>query len=317
MEGVTVKAADAVWYPQSHESLLQLQKVGTRIILQPPRHQVGISRPERVGDRGDAGEAAGEAPLIGRLGEQSERQGCQEAAFQTPTVCNGGTCPLCKGAGYLRNDVPPGHPLFGKPVACKCKAAALARKRWQQLYDLSDLRVYRRMIFACFNPRVPGVQEAYHASREYARHPDGWLVLVGGYGCGKTHLAAAIANDCFDQGRAVYCSSVPDMLDHLRAALAPRAPISYDQLVSSLRTADLLVLDDLGAEQTSPWVVEKLYQLIDYRYTWCLPTVVTANETALRAVDERIRSRFQDGSLVRVVTMDRARDYRPFNRRAG
>jgi DNA replication protein DnaC len=140
---------------------------------------------------------------------------------------------------------------LGKPVACKCKAAELALKRREQLYDLSGLCAYREKSFTRFNPRVPGVQEAYRASREYARRPDGWLVLVGGNGCGKTHLAAAIANDCLDQSWAVYCSSVPDMLDHLRSAFAPTAPVAYDRLFSIVRAADLLVLDDLGAEQSS------------------------------------------------------------------
>ncbi len=235
----------------------------------------------------------------------------------SPSASNRGACPLCKGAGYLRNDVAPGHPFFGKPVACKCKAAELGRKRRQQLYDLSGLRAYREKRFTGFNPRIPGVQEAYREAREYALHPDGWLVLLGGNGCGKTHLVAAIANDCFDQGWAVYCASVPDMLDHLRSAFAPTAPVAYDQLLTIVRTAEPLVLDDLGAEQASAWAGEKLFQLIDYRYTSRLPTVVTANGAALQAIDERVRSRLQDSSLSKVVTMDRARDYRPFNRGPG
>jgi len=126
-------------------------------------------------------------------------------------------------------------------------------------------------------------------------------------------LEAVIANDCLDQGWAVYCSSVPDMLDHLRSAFAPTAPVAYDRLFSIVRAADLLVLDDLGAEQSSSWAGEKLYQIIDSRYISRLPTVVTANGAALKAIDERMRSRLQDGSLSKVVTMDRARDYRPFN----
>ena len=327
MEHVVAKTADGVRHPQPCESPLQPQGTGTRITSPPRWHWDRIWRPESIVDRGEDGALAqgdtskvgGGTPPSGRSGKLSEGDVPQRVPLsaQAPAVSSGGTCRLCSGAGYLRNDAPPGHPLFGKPVACECKAAELACKRRQQLYDLSDLCVHHRKNFTCFSPRVPGVQEAYQAAREYARHPHGWLVLVGGYGCGKTHLAAAIANDCLGQGWAVYCSSVPDMLDHLRAAFAPTRPIAYDWLFSLVRTADLLVLDDLGAEQASAWAGEKLLQLIDYRYTSRLPMVATANGEAFQALNERIRSRLQDSSLSEVVAMDRARDYRPFNRSAG
>jgi DNA replication protein DnaC len=282
-----------------------------------------IGEPERTMNRGDRralvhsdiSEVADDAFPCGRSDDLHEWvEPCQATpSLSVPITSTAETCSFCKGAGYLRNDVPFGHPLFGKPVVCKCREAELARRRRQQLYDLSNLGAHHDKNLTSFNPHLPGVQEAYRAAREFAMRPDGWLVLSGGNGCGKTHLAAAIANHCFDQGWAVCFSIVPDMLDHLRATFAPTSSVAYDHLFSSMRTADLLVLDDLGAEQTSSWANEKLFLLFNYRYNSRLPMVITTNGTALAAVDERIRSRLQDGSLVRVVTLDRARDYRPFN----
>lgn len=224
-------------------------------------------------------------------------------------------CPLCKGAGFLRNDVPFGHPQFGKPVACQCKEQERKRKRRQQLQELSNLGAFATKRFETFNPRVPGMQEAFRASLEFAKSPDGWLLLIGPNGCGKTHLAAAIANECLEAGAVVLFATVPDLLDHLRAAFAPDAHEVYDQLFARMREAEVLVLDDLGTQQSSPWANEKLFQLLNYRYNSGFPTVITANPRGLQATDERIRSRLGDVALVRSLNLDRARDYRPNNPR--
>jgi len=76
-----------------------------------------------------------------------------------------------------------------------------------------------------------------------------------------------------------------------------------------MREAEMLVLDDLGAHQSSPWANEKLFQLLKYRYNSRFPTVITANPKGLQAIDERIYSRIMDTSLVTKVVFDRARDY--------
>ncbi|HCI78570.1 MAG TPA: ATP-binding protein [Ktedonobacter sp.] len=224
-------------------------------------------------------------------------------------------CPKCHGAGYLRADVPFGHPNFGKPIACECKEAERKEKRRQQLRDMSNMDAFRDSTFRTFNPRMPGVQEAYQVAHEFAQDPDGWLLLIGPNGSGKTHLAAAIANQSLDSGSVVLFAVVPDLLDHLRAAFAPTAKEVYDQLFSKMREAELLVLDDLGAQQSSPWANEKLFQLLNYRYNMGMPTVITANPKGLQGVDERIRSRLCDVSLVSTVIMDKARDYRPMHPR--
>ena len=220
-------------------------------------------------------------------------------------------CPTCSGAGFLRADVPYGHPLFGKAIPCECKEAERKNKRRRHLRELSNLDAFRDRTFATFNPRVPGVREAYEVSHDYAQEPEGWLLLVGPNGCGKTHLAAALANQCLDDGAVVLFQVVPDLLDHLRAAFAPNATEVFDHLFSKMREAEVLILDDLGSEHSSPWASEKLFQLLNYRYNMGMPTVITANPKGLQGVDERIHSRLMDVSLVEQVNFDRARDYRP------
>lgn len=223
-------------------------------------------------------------------------------------------CPICQGAGFLRSNVAFGHPQFGKPVACQCKEQERKRKRRQQLQELSNLGAFADKRFDTFN-RLPNLQEAYQVSATFAKDPNGWLLFIGPNGCGKTHLAAAIANSCLDAGAVVLFSTVPDLLDHLRAAFAPESEEVYDQLFARMREAEVLILDDLGTQQSSPWANEKLFQLLNYRYNSGFPTVITANPKGFQATDERIRSRLGDASLVTSLNLDHARDYRPRNPR--
>ena len=235
--------------------------------------------------------------------------------FIPPPMAPKSVCSKCKGAGYLRIDVPFGHPNFGKPIPCECKEAERRERRREQLRSMSNLEAFRDKSFKTFNPRVPGVQEAYQVALEYAQNPDGWLLLLGPNGCGKTHLAAAIANQSLNDGALVLFAVVPDLFFDLRASFAPTALETHEQLFFRMREAELLVLDDLGAQKNSPWTAEKLFQLLNYRYNSGFPTVITANLQGLQGIDERIRSRLNDVCLVNRVRLDRVHDYRPNNTR--
>ncbi len=225
-------------------------------------------------------------------------------------------CPVCKGLGYLRADVPVGHPDFGELVPCTCRLAELAERRVATLRTLSDLETLSRMTFETFAPEGHGLPPekqanlrwAYEESQTFAEKPEGWLVLKGGYGCGKTHLAAAIANGCVERGLPVLFITVPDLLDHLRAAFAPSSPVEYDTRFEDVRSASVLILDDLGTESATPWAQEKLFQIFNYRYNARLPTVVTTNRE-LEEIPLRLRSRLVDPDLTHIVSII-APDYR-------
>ncbi len=225
-------------------------------------------------------------------------------------------CPYCKGLGYVRADVPVGHPDFGKLFPCTCRLAEMARQRIERLRALGNLDALAHMTFETFVPEGHGLplqkrenlRHAYETARAFAEAPSGWLLIKGGYGCGKTHLAAAIANRCIERGQPVLFVTVPDLLDHLRATFAPTSPITYDERFEQVRTAPVLILDDLGTEAPTPWAQEKLFQILNYRYNARLPTVITTNHE-LEEIPLRIRSRLVDPDLTQIVTI-LAPDYR-------
>lgn len=160
------------------------------------------------------------------------------------------------------------------------------------------------MTFANFNPRGAGTGQqeiasldaAYRVAMGFADSPQGWLTLQGVNGCGKTHLAAAVANRVLRDGGSVFFAVVPDLLDHLRSTFAPGSETTYDATFERVRNAGLLVLDDLGSQQTSPWAQEKLFQVVNYRTVAGLPTVVTTDRALneLQAVHPRIVARLAD-----------------------
>ena len=222
-------------------------------------------------------------------------------------------CSTCHGDGFLRRDLPWGHPDFGKLIPCACR---LAQKQTQEQTRLAEasanllgMERYKDATFGSFNTSVPGVLDAYLAAWEFAADPVGWLILVGCYGTGKTHLAVSIARHRIDAGETVLIQTTPDLLDHLRATFAPDSKVTYDARFAQTKGADLLCLDDYGAQQATDWADEKLFQLLNHRYNRALPTIITAN--SLNGIDPRILSRMQDASLCQMIIMDRAQDYRP------
>ncbi len=182
--------------------------------------------------------------------------------------------------------------------------------RMDNLLQLSQLGALAACTFDAFIPEGIGLNQAKKLNlkltcdraRAFAEEPKGWLVLKGGYGCGKTHLAAAIANHRLAMGHPALFISVPDLLDHLRSTYAPSSSVSYDRRFDQVRNTPLLVLDDLGSQSNTEWAQEKLYQIFNHRYNARLPTIITTNEE-LESIEMRIRSRMVDPGLVQIITI--------------
>ena len=172
--------------------------------------------------------------------------------------------------------MPLGDVDFGRAIPCVCRAGEV-RDRLRRRSNLGHLT---SKTFDAFEPaRSEGGVDALGKCQAYADSPPNWLVLTGPYGCGKTHLAAAIANRQIELGNDVFFTVVPDLLDHLRATFGPGSDVTYDELFEAVRNVPLLVLDDLGMQSETSWAREKMFQVLNHRLNAELPTVITTNLT--------------------------------------
>ena len=218
-----------------------------------------------------------------------------------PTNARYNDCPLCAGAGWLASPAPVEHPDFGKVIPCQCQESDADRtRRIEALERYSNLGALRQSTFANANPDGPGgdaanrraFAPALESAAEYAGNPKGWLTLVGPSGSGKTYLAAAIANQRIANGKAALFITANDLLDYLRGGFDDDSELGFVDLFEQVRQAELLVLDDLPTRPASPWGQERLFQLLAWRHSERLPTVITLRGDP-NHLDDFLRTRLE------------------------
>jgi DNA replication protein DnaC len=225
-------------------------------------------------------------------------------------------CPICKGMGVIKYDVKPDDKRFGKLFRCPNHPVEVDEQRQQRMRRLSNLDAFEDKTFDNFriddldytDKQISLLRGAFQGSKNFADTMNGWLLLRGNYGTGKTHLAAAVGNARLAKGDMVLFMTTPDLLDYLRSTFASSADAGYDETFERIRDTQLLILDDLGVENPSQWAQEKLFQLLNYRYSHRKPTVITTN-VDLDELDPRIRSRLMDKDIIKNFIIS-APDYR-------
>jgi DNA replication protein DnaC len=121
--------------------------------------------------------------------------------------------------------------------------------------------------------------------------------FVGGVGTGKTTLAMLISKAAMEADRTVAVYSLPRLLALLRDTFDDDAQFSLNELIDRLCSVDLLHIDDLGAEQSSAWVLEQLYSIVNTRYEDGKALVLTTNldkEALVEQIGPRTVSRLYE-----------------------
>ena len=218
-------------------------------------------------------------------------------------------CELCHGRGYF--DVPPNDQYpYGAVTRCGCLTRVLRRRSLEKMMASSGLSqaTIQRWTFETFDPAAALADDRGRAQlatikqycEAFSASPSGWLVLSGPYGCGKSHLAYAIIARHCRAGHAVYACTVPDLLETLRQGYSHSGDKdSFDKRFALVRDAELVLLDDLGAENQTPWGNEKLYQILDYRHRQRVPLIITTNVNLYDSrgrIEPRALSRILDGA---------------------
>jgi DNA replication protein DnaC len=121
------------------------------------------------------------------------------------------------------------------------------------------------------------------------------LWFMGPVGTGKTTLAMLVTQAALKAGRSAARFSLPGLLSQIRKTFDTG---SHVDLLERLTAVDLLHIDDIGAEQTTPWVLEELYAIVNARYEERRSMVITTNildrETLCEQITERTVSRLTE-----------------------
>jgi len=158
--------------------------------------------------------------------------------------------------------------------------ARLIEAQYQELVAMASIpKLWQKVSFESSNPDLRKM--AFKVARRYAENfsaEAGTLVFYSrGYGCGKTHLAVCIANHVLHRlRRPVLFKKARDLLLEIRRTFSERGDTELD-ILNRVLSVELLVLDDVGVDNPSPWIESTYWTVFDRRLEWQLPTVVTTN----------------------------------------
>jgi DNA replication protein DnaC len=201
------------------------------------------------------------------------------------------SCQECGGRGWVV--VEDGRAGTARPCACRQRdavsrliqaAGVPSRYRHCRLSTFLVSSVSssdQKRLEQARNSCVRYVEEFLQAdefNREGKRFRESGLLLVGPPGVGKTHLAVGVLLEAIERykvrGRFVEFTS---LIHQIQSTFDADSPDSKRQILDPLAEAELLVLDELGAQQPTPWVRDILYLIINARYSRRLPTLFTTN----------------------------------------
>ena len=202
---------------------------------------------------------------------------------------------ICDGSGFVIDEV------ADTASPCRCRDQLINRRKARSLSAVIPKR-YAEVSFDR-NPVAVMPEAVVRPVRSFVRGLDAQLDagrglwLFGDVGTGKTTLAMLVSKAALEAGRSVAIYSLPRLLNEIRRTYDEGSDSSYVQLLDKLAEVDLLHVDDLGTEKSSPWVLEQLYAIVNARYEGQRSMIVTTNldrEELVEQISERTVSRLEE-----------------------
>lgn len=214
-------------------------------------------------------------------------------AVPTPAICS-----RCNGSGWIPL---PGDGLRVEP--CRCQGD---QRRRQRLATAQIPKRYEHCSLDNFRDAQPVLRNAKKRVQEFIdlwpNVPEGkGLLLMGGCGAGKTHLAVAALLEIINSGKPgrVLFANFQDLIQEIQASFDSDEVPSKGEILRPLLEADLLVLDELGSQKPTQFVQDILYYVINTRYNEERATIFTTNyldhpaDPKVEKLEERISTRLR------------------------
>lgn len=248
-------------------------------------------------------------------------------SFQEPKQLGEPYTCQCGETVVLLETLTIGGPNKGKPMVykkgCKCTEKKLASEAWEIYQQVKQKRIMalfdknslippklKTATFASYDPKDKSQERAKDAMMDFVFNyqPDESrnILLTGKTGVGKSYLCVAGIKDLMDRGHSAIFCSVPKLLTKIKQSYDADTKTKEAELLEAVETVDILVLDDIGAENKTDWRTEKLFEIVDARAG--RHTLYTTNKNSDELVEhlgERNFSRLMmDTSVFKVTGKD-------------
>lgn len=195
------------------------------------------------------------------------------------STTNPSTCKYCGKKLVKRTATLLGKCVFAGYEPCECDqalracAAQAVASRQARMQD-AEADLCRRLERAGVGVRFQKAASTQAKELALALSQGKNVFISGAVGSGKTHLACAVARALLRENlvRSVQFTRCVSLFDEIK-----RSFNAGTDALAPYRTCGVLVLDDLGKQASTPWSLERLFDLVDDRYARCLPTITTSN----------------------------------------
>lgn len=218
-------------------------------------------------------------------------------------------CPDCGGSGWIWSMDDNGVP-YCEECHCGIRKKMILQNQLQ-FAEMPDM--YKECRFSNMKSSVYQLPESKEIFIQAAKAVKYWIENIqqmqeqgiGLYiysntkGSGKTRLVCSMANEMIEKHqKSVKFTTSLKILDEIKSTWGERGKNAENKLISDLTYADILIIDDFGAESGKDWINEKFYGIINGRYVDKKTTIFTSNYPISRLkYDDRITNRILERSL--------------------